>query len=124
MNIDRILILISMFAITSCASNQTNNSSQQIAFLESPTHYENKFSGLASIMSKQALERYREKYVSGEENKAFAQSVSGAWAFRTARTSIEHAKTNALVACQANNKIYEATYPCKIININGEWVGQ
>jgi hypothetical protein len=73
------------------------------------------------IITNAALESYQ-KYRSANNHKAFAQSESGAWNWRADRTNQEYAMKNALMGCRANNKV-ENEYPCKIININGEWVG-
>ncbi|MEO1082298.1 MAG: hypothetical protein AAFY29_22255 [Pseudomonadota bacterium] len=110
-------------AMTSCASSVSIGDGKPVAE-EQLVRYENSFSGLDSIMGKDALKYYSERYAKAENNKAFAQSVSGAWAARSARTSVEHAITNALVACQTNNKAHESAYPCKIINVNGTWVSE
>ena len=82
-----------------------------------------KATGEASIMQRRALESYREEYKDASLHKAFAQSDSGHWAWKSNRTSREHAITNALIACQANNGRYEFRYPCKIINVDDKWVG-
>ena len=77
--------------------------------------------GEASIMTNPALKSYREEYVHATEHKAFAQSESGAWSWKSNRTSIGYAIDNALIGCQRNNRRYEEEYPCKIINIDGVW---
>jgi hypothetical protein len=84
--------------------------------------YKNPKSGVESIITNTALSSYNEKYLSASEHKALAQSLSGVWSWKSNRTSVEHAKTSALVACQKNNLKNEELYPCKIINIDGVWV--
>jgi hypothetical protein len=84
--------------------------------------YTNSKSGVESIITNSGLSSYNEKYLSASEHKAFAQSMSGVWSWKSNRTSVEHAQTSALVSCQNNNLKNEALYPCKIINIDGVWV--
>ncbi|TQV73890.1 AgmX/PglI C-terminal domain-containing protein [Aliikangiella marina] len=69
------------------------------------------------LISKSALESYEKKYIEKSENKAFAQSYTGAWAWRANFTSIEHAVKAVYLDCLKNSN-YK---PCKIVNINGEW---
>ena len=78
--------------------------------------------GIASIITKDALESYNEKYLAAPEHKAFAQSLSGAWNWKSNRTSLAHAKTSALVGCQKNNTKNEGLYPWEIINADGVWL--
>ena len=86
------------------------------------TKYENNETGIDSIILNAALESFQTKYKEATFNKAFAQSVSGAWNWKSNRTSIEHAKTSALVGCQRNNKRSEDIYPCRVIHVNNSWV--
>jgi hypothetical protein len=86
--------------------------------------FEQKAVGEASIMTNQALKSYREEYVHATKHKAFAQSDVGAWSWKSNRTSIKHAIENSLIDCQRNNKRHEAEHPCKIINVDGKWVGE
>ena len=74
------------------------------------------------LMTNQAVKDYETKYKKASLHKAFSQSNSGAWSWRSNRTSIEHAKNNALLVCQKNNKKLESLHPCKIVNIDGQWV--
>ena len=85
---------------------------------------EGKVLGEDSIMTKQALKSYRENYSHASTHKAFAQSGSGAWSWKSNRTSVEYAIQNSLISCQKNNKRHETEYPCKIINVDGEWIGE
>jgi hypothetical protein len=86
--------------------------------------FEQKAVGEASLMTNQALKSYREGYVHATKHKAFAQSDVGAWSWKSNRTSIKYAIENSLIDCQKNNKKHEAEYPCKIINVDGKWVGE
>ncbi len=106
-----------------CATEMQTKSGNQSALTQSKiTIYENNAEGINTIISNKALESFKTKYVKASENKAFAQSTSGAWSWKSNRTSVEHAKTSALIGCQHNNKKFEDLYPCKIININGTWI--
>ena len=84
--------------------------------------YSNSNLGIESIITNKALKSFNTKYVKATKNKAFAQSASGAWNWKSDRTSVEHAKTSALIGCQHNNKKSEDLYPCKVINLNGNWI--
>ena len=76
-----------------------------------------------SIMKNDALRSYREQYVKEKTHKAFAQSENGSWSWRADRTTEKFAIKNALQSCRDLNLNYEDNYPCKIINIDGIWVG-
>ena len=84
--------------------------------------YNNNKSGIESIITNQALKSFKTGYANATENKAFAQSASGAWNWKSNRTSIEHAKNSALIGCQRNNKKSEDLYPCKVIHLNNNWI--
>ncbi len=86
------------------------------------TIYKNHAKGIDSIIGKKALKSFTTEYKNSSLNKAFAQSTSGAWNWKSNRTSMEHAKTSALIGCQRNNKKHEDLYPCKVIHLNNEWV--
>ena len=74
--------------------------------------------GTERIIKRPALNYFMTTYTQAQENKAFAQSSSGAWAGRVNVTTIENAKLQALVACQGYNT-KESLYPCEIIDLNG-----
>ncbi|MBT3032192.1 MAG: hypothetical protein KME67_12835 [Candidatus Thiodiazotropha sp. (ex Codakia orbicularis)] len=114
-------LLLSLFSLVSCSS-QYQKPAQIKSQPESMVIHTNHENGVASIISNEALESFNTKYAKASKNKAFAQSLSGAWNWRSNRTSIEHAKTSALIACQRHNKKSEYIYPCKIIHINDAWV--
>jgi hypothetical protein len=86
------------------------------------TIYENDKHGIESIITNKALESFKTEYAKASKHKAFAQSLSGAWNWKSNRTSREHAITSALISCQRNNKKSEDLYPCVIINVDDEWV--
>ena len=77
--------------------------------------------GEASIIRKKALKSYKKSYMAARSHKAFAQSESGSWAWKSNRTSKEHAVNNALAYCRKNNKQNEKSHPCRVINIDGAW---
>jgi len=79
---------------------------------------------IESIISNKALSSYKGQYSKATSHKAFAQSKSGAWNWKSNRTSKEHAINSALISCQANNTKYEERHPCRVINIDGEWVNK
>jgi len=78
--------------------------------------------GIDSIITNKALNSFKTGYSKASTHKAFAQSLSSAWSWKSNMTSVEHAKTSALIACQRNNKESEDLYPCKIINVNDLWI--
>ncbi len=83
-----------------------------------------KLISIESIITNKALRSYKGKYSKAISHKAFAQSNSGAWNWKSNRTSKEHAISSALISCQANNKKYENVHPCKVINVDGEWANK
>ena len=117
----KILYACAMFAFSACASQPSQPAGRQKPASEI-TIYQNNQQGLDSIISNRAMESFQGEYADAPENKAFAQSVSGAWNWKSNRTSIEHAKTSALVGCQRNNKKSEDLYPCEVIHVNDTWL--
>ena len=77
----------------------------------------------SDIMSNKALNAYQHKYKDVTRDKAFAQSVNGAWSWRSSKKSVSDAIEKALSSCRQNNKEHEALFPCKIINVNNSWRG-
>ena len=76
------------------------------------------------IMSKKALNSYREKFIHTTRDKAFAQSDNGTWSWRSSPLSKQDATEKALAGCRKNNKKHEAAFPCRIINLNDKWIGE
>jgi hypothetical protein len=122
MNIKIIFIISLLFNLLACSSLPKER--HMYVTDKNPITHKNLKSGIASLMSNDAKASYETKFISAKNHKAFSQSDSGAWSWKANRTSIDHAKTNALIACQKNNIKYEKTYPCKIININGLWLNE
>lgn len=116
-----ILVFLSLLTVVGCSS-QSKIPEEALPKPMAITTYTNSSQGVASIISKKALESFNTEYLEAPEHKAFAQSISGAWSWKSNRTSVEHAKTSALIGCQRNNKRSEDLYPCKIIHINDQWV--
>ncbi|MDF1764226.1 MAG: hypothetical protein P1U57_12530 [Oleibacter sp.] len=119
----KILTVMVLTTLTGCATG----TQQKVEVSDSPaiqpiTIYKNNKKGMESIITRKALDSYNSEYLDATENKAFAQSLTGAWDWKSNRTSVEHAKTSALVGCQRHNRKSEDVYPCEIININGVWV--
>ena len=116
-------IFIAFFLLGGCASVQhpTPSATSDSATPKSTFAFE--ATGEASLMTNQALRSFRNQYLQATEHKAFAQSDSGAWSWKSNRTTREYAIMNALIDCQKQNKRHEADYPCKILNVDGEWVG-
>jgi len=75
------------------------------------------------IAGPQALKAFTEEYLPApNRHKAFAASDSGAFGWRAGQPSPREAATQALAACEAARQAY--TQPCKLMNINGQWLKQ
>jgi len=113
------IVLILAFLGTGC----TTQHYMQPKFEESNkiTIYQNNRIGIESIISNKALSSFETEYANAPKNKAFSQSASGAWNWKSNRTSVEHAITSALIGCQRNNRKSEDLYPCKVIHVNDTW---
>ncbi len=125
----RVCILALAILLSGCAANEKSTVNEGIASSEPIELIEDKTKkikpiGIKSIITNQALRSYKGKYSEATSHKAFAQSASGAWNWKSNRTSKEHATNSALISCQANNKKYEELHPCRVINIDGEWTNQ
>jgi len=112
--VKKVYLLVFIFGIVSCSTKAEDEKGLTI--------YTSDSEGAESLITNQALESFNTEYKEASKHKAFAQSLSGAWNWKSNRTSIEHAKTSALIGCQRNNKKSEDLYPCKVVNINGKWV--
>jgi hypothetical protein len=75
------------------------------------------------LITYKAFSDYHTVYKKAEGFKAFAQSEGGAWAYVTERDSQEAANAEALSSCQGYNKSFPDSYPCQLVNIGGNWVG-
>lgn len=116
--------MVLIMALVGCASHQQHVDTPKSANGTVNKSFENPATSEASIMTNQGLRSFREQYVNATEHKAFAQSDSGAWSWKSNRTTREYAIRNALIDCQKQNKRHEEEYPCKIINVDGKWVGE
>lgn len=75
------------------------------------------------IPGPQALKAFTEEYLPApNRHKAFAASDSGAYGWRAGQPTPREAATQAMVACEAARQAY--TQPCKLMNINGQWLKQ
>lgn len=80
------------------------------------------FAGTEIIRTKDAFKSFQKEYLHQKDHKAFAQSQTGAWAWRAERTTREFAIEDAVNAC---NNYLEANEPrCVVIHVNKEWVAQ
>jgi len=114
------IVLILALIVAGCTVQQVKHST-----VEGPKKmkvYQNDKTGIDSIISNKALSSFQNEYSAASRNKAFAQSVSGVWSWKSNRTSKEHAITSALIGCQINNKKSEDIYPCEVIHVNDSWV--
>ena len=118
----KLLIVVGSLLFVGCSSIDTTSSIQSDTQKNSIKIYENNEIGVESIITNRALKSFKEEYASAPKNRAFAQSESGAWNWKSDRTSKDHAITSALIGCQRNNKKSEDLYPCKVIHVNDQWV--
>lgn len=72
------------------------------------------------IISNDAKKAFISEYSIAEENKAFAQSPGGAWAYSAGKYTLESAKLKALERC--NGYLSQDDKPCKVINENDKWI--
>ena len=100
----KLVIPIVVLCLTGCATTGVPPPTKSQSTLNKK--YLNDGVGVKSIVTNSALESYNMKYLKASSHKAFAQSVSGAWSWKSDRTSEKHAITSALIACQ--KKIKEA----------------
>lgn len=120
----KFLSLIFVTLITGCATTDKPSVTPQGNASNSITIYTNDKKGLDSLITNQALKSFKSDYANASKHKAFAQSASGAWNWKSNRTSKEHAIKSALIGCQRNNKKSEDLYPCEVINIDGKWLNK
>lgn len=62
------------------------------------------------------------KYSTKPLNRAFAQAPTGPWGYQTDASSIDLAKSAALMRCQTHNERHESSSPCEIVHVNNEWM--
>ena len=96
---------------------------QSALFNRNDTAYErlSRTVGGIIIIKKDARKSFANKYLDAKGHKAFAQSDSGNWNWRSNRTSKQHAINNALASCRARNLGFENRQPCKIVHLNDDW---
>ena len=76
-----------------------------------------------TLISKRAIDEHDHIYFLLKNERAFAQSTSGAWGWTHGRDNIEDAMDEAVAVCRQRNRRNEAERPCQIVNINGYWTG-
>jgi uncharacterized membrane protein YhaH (DUF805 family) len=74
------------------------------------------------LPSPQAVTVFRDEYLVGPSNKAFAASPTGSWAWRAGFASPESAAAAALEDCDAKSESYSR--PCELVSVNGRWVSR
>ena len=74
------------------------------------------------LMDRQALLEFTTDYYGAANHKAFAQSEVGSWAWVTNRLSPDKATSNALNMCRSANQDHEESFPCTLVNVDGEWL--
>ncbi|MGF1758215.1 hypothetical protein L4D76_09770 [Photobacterium sagamiensis] len=109
MKLKMILAVAAAIALTGCTIAPTI-SQEEIDLAKKHLH------------SKNALESYIVNYADGDYHKAWARSKTGRAAWAIQRFSQEDAIEHALTICRSGNEKYEKKYPCKIINLDDEWL--
>ena len=74
----------------------------------------------ARLPSPEAVNAYRDEYMSAPTHKAFAVSPGGSWAWKAGAASSESAAAGALESCDDKRKLY--TPACELVNVNDGWV--
>ena len=87
------------------------------------TEYDNPKS-FTVFSTKSSAKSYKNKYSLKTDNKAFAQSATGSWAWSSNKPTILEAEQSALNSCKSSNSKNEDRYPCTIIDINGKMVNR
>jgi len=78
--------------------------------------------GIDSLITFKAFNAFKHKYKDVSGFKSFAQSEGGAWAYVTNSKTQEIANLEVLNSCTKYNVKFASTYPCKLINVSGEWL--
>jgi tetratricopeptide (TPR) repeat protein len=73
------------------------------------------------LVDEKPMMSYLNAYRAKKMHKAFASSATGAWAWASDRVDSVTAEADAMKDCQENNVVLEKEFPCKLINIDGEW---
>lgn len=77
---------------------------------------------VARMPSAQAVTVFRDEYLTGPSNKAFAASPTGSWGWKVGAASPESAAAAALESCDAKRESYSR--PCELVSVNGRWVSR
>lgn len=72
-----------------------------------------------TIIKDDAKNAFKHEYSIAGNNKVFAQSAGGVWAWSAGKTTIESARQDAMDVC--NRHLFKDDKPCIIINENGKW---
>lgn len=78
--------------------------------------------GIESLLTRRALESYQQKYLKSAGQRVFVQSLTGSWSWQASpKDSLQRLTQKALANCQSRNRNFRDEYPCRVINVNGEW---
>ncbi|REL34177.1 hypothetical protein [Thalassotalea euphylliae] len=117
--------------LCSCAAPQSTKLSETVNH-ENPSENTPEIPAIFSVppkgtdllISYDAYTAYRDKYQSATGAKSFAQAPSGAWGYVTKRDTQTIANSDALAICEQHNKKFSDAFPCKLVNVAGEWVNK
>jgi hypothetical protein len=85
---------------------------------------EREAAGPGDLIRKAAISEYETAYFLAINNRAFAQSASGNWAWSKGFVAPGPAMDAALAKCQRRNQAHEVDQPCKVVNVNGYWIAR
>lgn len=111
-------MMICSYNLTGCATPSSN----RVCPTESSSTIETPSEEAVScyITSNNGVKAFRSGYWSAEMHKAFASSDDGPWGYRSGKSRKEYAVLGAMKNCEKSLKPQDS--PCKIVNIDGNWI--
>ena len=113
----RISIVSFVLLLGACASTTKSPSVDNV-----PSLFDDVPIKKEQLIAADALIALKQKYKKSQNNKAIAQSQSGAWGYTFNQPSEQNASEGALKWCRKYNERHETLSPCEVININDQWV--
>ncbi len=79
--------------------------------------------GTEKLTTDNAKKYYLNGYQKVKGNKVFVFSHTGAYRAKSStKKSVEELTKKAMKECRSSNNKWESKYPCKVVDVNGEWV--
>lgn len=117
-------VLFSVLLLSSCVANKSLQNETSLEKIDWNA-YKNQIDTLIDsgdgLHTKYIRKAFLTSYVNRSMNKAFAQSESGAWGYKSGFDDVELVVEAALGHCELSNRGFRNTKPCKIVNVNGVW---